>query len=355
MAMCRDMRLGRVFSRVGSWLVVVVGVAALACPAAAGAVAPRGGPFAAGLVPGYPALGSGGGTLGAPVGERAAAAASLRAWRALPAPARAAVSRTLGRDQAAYRAVATAGGFRLVNRRGGLVARFDRRGARVVAGRARAGLALRAVGYGTALRTVAGVVPRARANRVVYRRGGVSEWFVNGPAGLEHGFTLAGRPGGARRGALTLSLALTGVSGARVDRDRRGVTLRAVHGEGSLRYAGLWASDARGRMLPARLRVAGARLLVSVDDRRARYPLTIDPFFEAAKLTAGDGARGDGLGWSVAVSGDTIVAGAPFDDIATNNDRGSAYVFVRPTGGTWATATQTKLTAGDGAAGDELG
>ena len=227
--------------------------------------------------------------------------------------------------------MATAGGFRLVNRRGGLVASFDRRGARVVAGRARAGLALRAVGYGTALRKVAGVVPRARANRVVYRRGGVSEWFVNGPAGLEHGFTLAGRPGGARRGALTLSLALTGVSGARVDRDRRGVTLRGARGEGSLRYAGLWASDARGRMLPARLRVAGARLLVSVDDRRARYPLTIDPFFEeAAKLTAGDGAVGDDLGCSVAVSGDTIVAGASGDDAGAGSAQGSAYVFVRP-------------------------
>ena len=31
---------------------------------------------------------------------------------------------------------------------------------------------------------------------------------------------------------------------------------------------------------------------------------------QAAKLTASDGADGDGLGWSVAVSGTTIAAGA---------------------------------------------
>ena len=73
------------------------------------------------------------------------------------------------------------------------------------------------------------------------------------------------------------------------------------------------------------------------------------------KLTADDGATSDQLGYSVAVSGDTIVAGARFDDVATNNAQGSAYVFVRPTGGTWATATQTKLTADDGAADDQLG
>ena len=101
MALCLGTRLGRVHSPVGWWLAVVMGVAALASPAAAGAVVPREGPSAAGSVAGHPALGGGDGALAAPVGERAAAS-SLRAWRALPAPARAAVSRTRGRDQAEY-------------------------------------------------------------------------------------------------------------------------------------------------------------------------------------------------------------------------------------------------------------
>ncbi len=54
----------------------------------------------------------------------------------------------------------------------------------------------------------------------------------------------------------------------------------------------------------------GTTLLVRVDDAGARYPLTIDPLIEQAKLTASDGAAGDRFGVSVAVSGDTVVVGA---------------------------------------------
>jgi hypothetical protein len=47
---------------------------------------------------------------------------------------------------------------------------------------------------------------------------------------------------------------------------------------------------------------------------------------EDAKLTASDAAQNDDLGTSVAVSGITVVVGAPFDD--DNGDAsGSAYVF----------------------------
>ncbi|MBI2916825.1 MAG: S8 family serine peptidase [Chloroflexi bacterium] len=61
------------------------------------------------------------------------------------------------------------------------------------------------------------------------------------------------------------------------------------------------------------------------------------------------------FGWSVGVSGDTIVVGAQADDIAGTTNVGSAYVFVRPGGG-WSDATQTaKLTASDGAGLDDFG
>jgi hypothetical protein len=64
---------------------------------------------------------------------------------------------------------------------------------------------------------------------------------------------------------------------------------------------------------------------------------------EARKLIAGDGGAGDFFGWSVSVSGSTIVAGAFRDQIGGNLDQGSAYVFERQ-GGSWV-ETQ-KLTAG---------
>ncbi len=69
-------------------------------------------------------------------------------------------------------------------------------------------------------------------------------------------------------------------------------------------------------------------------------------------LTASDGAVSDQFGWSVAISGDTAVVGAVVDNVGANADQGSAYVFVR-SGVSW--TQQAKLTAGDGAALDNLG
>ena len=43
---------------------------------------------------------------------------------------------------------------------------------------------------------------------------------------------------------------------------------------------------------------------------------------ETAKLPASDGAAGDQLGFSVAVSGDTVVAGANLDDVGANAEQG---------------------------------
>ncbi|MBE5314054.1 MAG: fibronectin type III domain-containing protein [Xanthomonadales bacterium] len=73
---------------------------------------------------------------------------------------------------------------------------------------------------------------------------------------------------------------------------------------------------------------------------------------QQAQLTAGDGAAVDQFGWSLAVSGDTALVGAVFDDVGANSDQGSAYVFTR-SGTTW--TLQQKLTAGDGAASDQFG
>jgi hypothetical protein len=46
-----------------------------------------------------------------------------------------------------------------------------------------------------------------------------------------------------------------------------------------------------------------------------------------AELSATDGNIGDDLGVSVAVSGGTVVAGAPIAQIGSNTSQGAAYVF----------------------------
>src|SRR5205085_1992319 len=94
-------------------------------------------------------------------------------------------------------------------------------------------------------------------------------------------------------------------------------------------------------------------LALTIDDRSARYPITVDPLFTAqsGQLLAGDAAPSDEFGFAVGLSGSTAVVGAPGDDTAAGANAGSAYVFVR--GGAW--IQQQKLTASDAAAGDQLG
>ncbi len=72
---------------------------------------------------------------------------------------------------------------------------------------------------------------------------------------------------------------------------------------------------------------------------------------EQAKLTPADTAEGDEFGYSVSVFGNTVVVGAPWNDDA-GTDSGSAYIFVR-VGSVW--TQQAKLTAADAAAGDSFG
>ena len=73
---------------------------------------------------------------------------------------------------------------------------------------------------------------------------------------------------------------------------------------------------------------------------------------QLAKLIASDAAAGDRFGTSVAVDGDTVVVGVPYDDHSNRTDAGSAYVFVR-SAGVW--TVQAKLTASDAAASDYFG
>jgi hypothetical protein len=76
---------------------------------------------------------------------------------------------------------------------------------------------------------------------------------------------------------------------------------------------------------------------------------------QLAKLTASEGQPGDYFGFSVAMSGNTVVVGAPYSKIGDNGYEGAAYVFVKPASG-WANVTETaKLTASDGITNSDLG
>jgi hypothetical protein len=274
-------------------------------------------------------------------------------WDSLSPADQGVISGTVGRDDEAYWIRPLAGIPALVNSGQHFTARFASTGAEVAAGDSRWGLGLAAVGRGDALEAVPAAAPITEANRVSYRRGSVEEWYVNGPAGLEQGFTLGERPVGDPGRALTLALGSAESLTGKVDPGGSGLVL--TRGSDSLAYRGLIVRDATGRTLPAHLELRGGRALVRVDDRAAQYPVTVDPFVQAAKLVASDGAAGDRFGYSMAISGSTVVVGAPVATVGTNTVQGAAYLFTAPTSPGGTLTQVAKLTSSDGAANDQFG
>ena len=214
------------------------------------------------------------------------------------------------------------------------------------------GLELRSYGFaGQKAKQIEGLAQEVKVEgeRVTYTwDGALEEWFVNDQRGLEHGFTVKARPhgGGAfssRLSSLDFILAVRG--GLRPELSPDGKAVRFVDEEGAtvINYAGLKVWDADGRSLPAQFAPAEDCIRLSVDERGARYPITVDPIAQQAYLKASNTEAGDSFGTSVAISGDTVVVGAPFEDSgakAINGDQndnsvfsaGAVYIFVRING-----------------------
>jgi hypothetical protein len=270
--------------------------------------------------------------------------ASGERLRSLPAAAQAPVSSALGSADPRYRVSASGGGFQAVNPAQRLRVRFARSGVLLSSGSARLGLSLDGLGYGRSPQAAGDVRSHVNANRVVYTGDGLSEWYANGPLGLEQGFTLSSAPAGPASGTVTLAMSLSGDMHAALAPGARSVLLNSRGS--SLRYGHLAVSDARGRTLRSWLELGAGRVLVRIDTHGARYPLRIDPLVQQAKLTGGVEASGEGrFCASVALSsdGDTALIGAPGDD----NGLGAAWVFTR-SGATW-TQQGPKLTGGEAA------
>jgi hypothetical protein len=228
------------------------------------------------------------------------------------------------------------------------------------------GLELRSYGFAGHERSVerASSAAKAEGQRVTYEREeGVHEWFMNDERGLEHGFTIQKRPANASDSEtpLLFTLAVRGnlhpmISGSEV---------RFVDNEGAVVvvYANLHVWDAGGKSLPARFLTSNTGIVLSVDERGAHYPITIDPIAQQAYLKASNTAANDFFGASVAISGNTVVVGAYGEDSAATgvngnqadnsaSSSGAAYVFVR-SGSTW--TQQAYLKASNTGTGDLFG
>jgi len=191
--------------------------------------------------------------------------------------------------------------------------------------------------------------------RVEYQRGPVIEWYDNKPEGIEHGFIIT-RPQ-SRDSELRIDVSVDGLTASVPSAATSTVILSNLSNQDLLSYSKLLAWDATGRTLPARLEptATGVALIVSCD--AARYPVTIDPVITSLEQKLGPEVTGSGgsveyLGCSVAVSGDTALVGAVGDSTASGLNAGSVYVFIR-SGSTW--SLQSHLMASDATGGDNFG
>ena len=279
---------------------------------------------------GPPAIG-GPSTFSVPAPERGG-----QGLTSLPMAAQSAISATLGTADHRYVARHSASGWRL--RGGGVSATFSAGAARLRTAAGMLSLSL----TGPPVTSVT-----AHGNRVTLQRGSLREWYAAGPFGIEQGFRVVHRPAGERGHELTLALAVTGALRARESSGSEIDFLGSGHAVVA-RYGALNAVDAAGQRLPSALRVSHGRVLIAVDDRGARYPITIDPLVQqGAKLTGGNESGPGAFGASVALSadGNTALVGGNSDHGAN----GAAWVFTR-SGGTWS-PQGPKLTGGGTAAG----
>ena len=284
------------------------------------------------------------------------------------------VSRTIGHDRKEYVARRTAAGFQMENADHGISAEFQTDGVIFQAGPNSWGLSLRRFGYGDNQQPVVSAAPRSEANRIEYNHDGLTEWYENGPMGVEQGFTILRSREKQKGKPLNLELAVSGNMATAVDADGHGIILRRNSAD-ILRYAGLVATDAAGRNLKAIMRVKSNLLRISVEDDQAQFPISIDPMVQSVKLTndlsgcqigqCAQGQANDNFGYSVAMSADgtTLVVGAPNVNIG-GVSTGAAYVFVKPSRGWGACGSPlittcnnyaSKLLASDGASGDSFG
>jgi hypothetical protein len=223
-------------------------------------------------------------------------------------------------------------------------------------------LRLKAYGYGKDLADVPPVTSReVKGNRVQYERGRsevrghkseageaqLVEWYENRAEGIEQGFTLNERPqrdpvvGSSE--PLRLLLAVTGDLSARMT-DQKEIQLKDSHGKGALSYGKLFALDADGKKLPARMSASadGREIALVVDDAGARYPIVIDPIMASFEKEF-DGTQTDQrFGFAVALEGNTAVVGAWRTDVAIPGglrnavDAGLVYMFRRnPNDSSW--------------------
>ena len=255
--------------------------------------------------------------------------------------------------QAQYHAHQSDAGFEAHNRAHGFHAQFATDGTTAI-NTGNADIQFRLIGDNAQPQSIT-----TKTNTVTYQWDDtIREWWVNDENGLEQWFEVAERPSTNQPLALNIELQTTlAVSLANNQ-------LLFSDENTALTYDKLIAWDATGTILPSHMSLNDDNLILHVDDSSAKYPITIDPTLsQQAYVKASNTEGNDRFGSSVAVSGNTVVVGAFFEDSnATGVDgnqadnsaggSGAAYVFTR-SGTTW--SQQAYLKASNTETSDSFG
>ena len=211
-------------------------------------------------------------------------------------------------------------------------------------------------GYGENIQPVSEPEIVTEGNRVEYRRGNITEWYVNDGNGLEQGFTIQKRAEANADESLKIRMQVESGFMPVLSENRQSVAFKNGLDQTVLKYHKLVVVDAEQKIIPAYMQTGESDLMIIVEEGSAVYPLTVDPvIIYERKVTASYASANDKFGDTVSISGDRVVVGAYGEDHGSELSSGSAYVFEQNTGGMQSYGLRKRLVASDGETSNHFG